>query len=60
MSMDEVTPGLWIGDLASALNVEELRVNGIYSILSAMRGRLTIQEVCLRLFNLTLVLFYVL
>ncbi|KNZ78667.1 Dual specificity protein phosphatase 12 [Termitomyces sp. J132] len=42
--MDEVTPGLWIGDLASALNVEKLRTHGIYSILSAMRGRLTIQE----------------
>ncbi|KAG6908000.1 hypothetical protein DXG01_006535 [Tephrocybe rancida] len=42
--MDEVTPGLWIGDLASALDVEKLRTHGIYSILSAMRGRLTIKE----------------
>ncbi|KAG6867672.1 hypothetical protein C0993_012551 [Termitomyces sp. T159_Od127] len=46
--MDEVTPGLWIGDLASALNVEELRAHGIYSILSAMRGRLKIQETFMR------------
>ncbi|KAG6841496.1 hypothetical protein C0991_010354 [Blastosporella zonata] len=44
MSMDEVTPGLWIGDLASALDVEKLKTHGIYSILSAMRGRLTIKE----------------
>ncbi|KAG6812879.1 hypothetical protein H0H92_015807 [Tricholoma furcatifolium] len=44
MSMDEVVPGLWIGDLPSALDVENLKENGIYSILSAMRGRLTIKE----------------
>ncbi|RDB30141.1 Tyrosine-protein phosphatase yvh1 [Hypsizygus marmoreus] len=44
MSMDEVTPGLWIGDLPSALDVEELKAHGIYSILSAMRGGLTIKE----------------
>ncbi|KAF8068955.1 hypothetical protein FPV67DRAFT_1098469 [Lyophyllum atratum] len=44
MSMDEVTPGLWLGDLASALDVEKLKAHGIYSILSAMRGRLTIKE----------------
>lgn len=44
--MDEVVPGLWIGDLPSALNVENLKAHGIYSILSAMRGRLTIKEVC--------------
>ncbi|KAG6856937.1 hypothetical protein H0H87_011923 [Tephrocybe sp. NHM501043] len=44
MSMDEVSPGLWIGDLASALDVEKLKTHGIYSILSAMRGRLTIKE----------------
>ncbi|GLB42290.1 putative dual specificity phosphatase, catalytic domain [Lyophyllum shimeji] len=44
MSMDEVVPGLWIGDLPSALDVENLRAHGIYSILSVMRGRLTIKE----------------
>ncbi|KAF5379079.1 hypothetical protein D9615_005973 [Tricholomella constricta] len=48
MSMDEVTQGLWIGDLASALDVEKLRAHGIYSILSAMRGRLTIKETFIR------------
>lgn len=46
MSMDEVTPGLWIGDLASAFNVENLKAHNIFSILSAMRGRITINEVC--------------
>jgi len=43
--MDEVIPGLWIGDLPSALNVEKLKVNNIFSILSAMRGRITVNEV---------------
>jgi hypothetical protein len=43
--MDEVTPGLWIGDLQSALNVEQLKANNIHSILSVMRGRIKINEV---------------
>lgn len=50
MSMNEVTPGLWIGDLPSALDVENLKTHKIFSILSAMRGRITINEV--RLFQL--------
>ena len=37
MSMDEVSPGLWIGDLPGALDVDNLRARGIFSILSAMR-----------------------
>lgn len=45
MSMDEVSPGLWIGDLASALDVEKLKTHRIFSILTAMRGRITINEV---------------
>jgi dual specificity phosphatase 12 len=43
--MDEVIPNLWIGDLASSLNVELLKENCIYSILSAMRGRVTLHDV---------------
>jgi len=43
--MNEVIPGLWIGDLPSALNVEKLKANNIFSILSAMRGRITVNEV---------------
>lgn len=43
--MNEVIPGLWIGDLPSAMNVEKLKANNIFSILSAMRGRITVHEV---------------
>ncbi|KAH9478381.1 Dual specificity protein phosphatase MPK-4 [Psilocybe cubensis] len=46
--MDEIIPGLWIGDLASALDVEELKSHSIFSILSAMRGRVTIHETFIR------------
>jgi dual specificity phosphatase 12 len=42
--MDEIVPGLWIGDLPSALDTKTLKENGIFSILSAMRGRVTINE----------------
>ncbi|KAG5654417.1 hypothetical protein H0H81_002606 [Sphagnurus paluster] len=48
MSMNEVTPGLWIGDLPSALDVEKLRGHGIQCILSAMRGRLMIKQTFIR------------
>ena len=44
--MDQVIPGLWIGNLPSALDNEYLKANGIYSVLSAMRGRVTVDEVC--------------
>ncbi|KAH7926164.1 hypothetical protein BV22DRAFT_1033180 [Leucogyrophana mollusca] len=40
--MDEVVPGLWIGDLSSALNVEGLKEKKIFSIVTAMRGKVTI------------------
>ncbi|KAF8636906.1 hypothetical protein AX17_003157 [Amanita inopinata Kibby_2008] len=46
--MDEIIPGLWIGDLPSALDVKYLRTHKIYSILSAMRGRITINETFIR------------
>ncbi|KAF9471900.1 hypothetical protein BDN70DRAFT_938587 [Pholiota conissans] len=46
--MDEVIPGLWIGDLRSALNAAGLKAHGIYSILSAMRGKITIHETFIR------------
>jgi len=44
-NMDEIIPGLWIGDLQSVKNVENLKAHGIFSILTAMRGRITIHEV---------------
>ncbi|EPS99548.1 hypothetical protein FOMPIDRAFT_1050581 [Fomitopsis schrenkii] len=37
--MNEVIPGLWIGDLSSALDTDQLREHNIRSVLSAMRGR---------------------
>ena len=43
--MDEVIPGLWIGDISSAYDVENLKAHGIFSILTAMRGKVTIHEV---------------
>ncbi|KAF5357003.1 hypothetical protein D9756_006485 [Leucocoprinus leucothites] len=46
--MNEVISGLWIGDLPSAMNVEKLKANNIFSILSAMRGRITVNETFIR------------
>ena len=43
--MDEIVPGLWIGDLLSAQDVEKLKEHGVFSILTAMRGKVTIHEV---------------
>lgn len=43
--MNEVLPGLWIGDISSAHDVEKLKAHGIFSILTAMRGKVTIHEV---------------
>ncbi|KAJ3998375.1 hypothetical protein F5050DRAFT_1567358 [Lentinula boryana] len=42
--MDEVIPGLWIGGLPSAMDTENLKANKIYSVLSAMRGKISIHE----------------
>jgi hypothetical protein len=43
--MDEVVRGLWIGDLPSALDVKGLKERNIFSIVSAMRGKVTIHAV---------------
>ncbi|KAF9528366.1 hypothetical protein CPB83DRAFT_854486 [Crepidotus variabilis] len=48
MSMNEVVSKLWIGDLKSAMNVRQLKENGIFSVFSAMRGRITIHETFVR------------
>ncbi|KZS93916.1 hypothetical protein SISNIDRAFT_410716 [Sistotremastrum niveocremeum HHB9708] len=42
MSMDQVVPNLWIGDLAAALDADLLRSNNIGSILTVMRGKVNI------------------
>lgn len=44
-SMDEVVPRLWIGDLPSALDVETLKAEKIFSVVTAMRGKVTIHAV---------------
>ncbi|KAJ7269685.1 hypothetical protein C8J57DRAFT_318735 [Mycena rebaudengoi] len=46
--MDEIIPGLWVGDLPSAKDTPNLKANNIFSILSAMRGRVTINETFIR------------
>jgi dual specificity phosphatase 12 len=43
--MDHIIPGLWIGDLHSATDGKTLTANNIRSILTVMRGRLSIPEV---------------
>ncbi|KAI0764561.1 hypothetical protein BD413DRAFT_673337 [Trametes elegans] len=48
MSMDEVVPNLWVGDLPSALDTEKLKAHNIRSVLTAMRGRVSINETFVR------------
>ncbi|KZT19939.1 hypothetical protein NEOLEDRAFT_1141367 [Neolentinus lepideus HHB14362 ss-1] len=48
MTMDEVMPGLWVGDLSSALDAGTLREKSIGSVLSAMRGRVSIHPTFIR------------
>jgi dual specificity phosphatase 12 len=43
--MNEITQNLWLGDLPSALNVQQLRKNRVDSVLSVMPGELKINEV---------------
>ena len=50
--MDQILPGLWIGDLHSAKDANALRANNINSILTAMRGRFSLPEVCLNFFHM--------
>ncbi len=45
--MNEVVHNLWVGDLPSALDTEKLKGHKIRSVLTAMRGRVSIHEVCL-------------
>lgn len=44
--MDQVLPGLWIGDLHSAKDTNTLVANNVQSILTVMRGRFSIPDVC--------------
>jgi dual specificity phosphatase 12 len=45
-NMNEVIPNLWLGDLKSAQNTGKLREKNIHSILTAMRGKVVVAEVC--------------
>jgi dual specificity phosphatase 12 len=44
--MDQVLPGLWIGDLHSAKDANTLIANNVQCILTVMRGRFSIPDVC--------------
>lgn len=46
-AMDEVLPGLWIGDLNAATNETLLREKSIHSVLSVMRGKVDVARVSL-------------
>ncbi|KAI8976656.1 hypothetical protein BD414DRAFT_467005 [Trametes punicea] len=48
MSMNEIVPNLWVGDLPSALDTEKLKAHNIRSVLTAMRGRVSINETFVR------------
>ena len=43
--MDQVIENLWLGNLASTADIENLKENNIHSILSVMRGRVVVQAV---------------
>ena len=43
--LDQVLPGLWVGDLHSAKDADTLKANNIQSILTVMRGKCSIPEV---------------
>lgn len=43
--LDQVLPGLWVGDLHSAGDADTLKANNIQSILTVMRGSLSVPEV---------------
>lgn len=49
--MDEIVPNLWIGDLSSALDVKTLKAKNIFSVVTAMRGKITINAVRLALLS---------
>ncbi|TFK72448.1 phosphatases II [Pluteus cervinus] len=43
-SMDEIIPGLWLGNWRSSRDVETLKLKNVMSILSMVRGELPVQE----------------
>ncbi|KIY48793.1 hypothetical protein FISHEDRAFT_65614 [Fistulina hepatica ATCC 64428] len=47
-NLDEIIPNLWVGNLPSAMDVDTLKQNHIYSVLTAMSGRIQINETFVR------------
>ena len=43
--MDQVIQNLWLGDISSIADVENLKKNNIHSILSVVRGGVAVQAV---------------
>jgi len=43
--MDQVVKNLWLGDVSSVVDVENLKKNDIRSILSIVRGRVPLRAV---------------
>ncbi|THV01954.1 hypothetical protein K435DRAFT_792901 [Dendrothele bispora CBS 962.96] len=43
-AMDQVIPNLWLGGLQAALDTKTLKAHNIFSVLSAMRGKVSIHE----------------
>ena len=44
--MDQVIQNLWLGNIVSIADVDSLNKNNIRSVLSAMRGKVVVQAVC--------------
>lgn len=45
-TMDQVIQNLWLGSIVSIADVDSLNKNNIRSVLSAMRGKVVVQAVC--------------
>jgi hypothetical protein len=43
--MDEIVPNLWVGNYNSATDTKTLKEKGIKSVVSVMRGRVSIDKV---------------
>ena len=42
--MDEIIPGLWVGNIYAAADADALRERNIHSVLSCMRGKVRVAE----------------
>jgi len=44
--MDQVIQNLWLGDISSIRDVENLKKNNIHNVLSISRGKVPVKVVC--------------